>query len=91
MTHDEVAGPSARGAVSVGVPVECRDNIFGSPWLVRSEEEDKIRPDGTTAVTGWPATGLEVVEVIEVEEGAWPTVTVTGDGVWLESKLASPG
>ena len=45
----------------------------------------------TAAVTGWPATGLDVVEVMEVEDGAWPTVTVAGEEVWLESKLASPG
>ena len=45
----------------------------------------------TAVVTGWPTTGLGVVEVIEVEDGAWPTVTVAGEEVWLESKFGSPG
>jgi hypothetical protein len=31
----------------------------------------------TAAVTGWPATGFEVVEVIVVEDGAWLTLLLS--------------
>ena len=67
-------------SLTVTVPVGA-----GSPLPVNSPFTR------TAAVTGWPTTGFEVVEVIEVEDGAWPTVTVAGEEVWLESKLASPG
>ena len=80
MLPDSVAWQDWVPALTVTVPVGA-----GSTLPVNSPATC------TAAVTGWPTTGLEVVEVIEVDEGAWPTVTVTGEEVWLESKLASPG
>ena len=61
------------------------------PVGVRSPAPVSWPTTWTVMVIGWPTTGLAVVEVIEVDDDCWPTVTVAGDDVVLAAKLASPG